>query len=96
MNPWNGIPDDAHQAGAHGQNDHQDEQSFASSSQQGGSSGVDQNVGQAQIAAFTLLKSLSPGYEPTIEQMDLVVELGLRVMRNQLTIYHLASLQSLP
>ena len=96
MNTWNDIRDDTHQAGAYGQNDHQDEKSFASSSQQGGSSGVDQNVGQAQIDASTFLISLSPGSEPTIEQMNIMIELGRRVMRNELSTYHLPSLGFLP
>ncbi len=79
---WNVIHDDTHQAGVYEKNGYRAEQPFCSLRQRG-SSRVDQDVGQAGIAASTFFQSLSPGYEPTSEQINLIVDLARKVMRNE-------------
>ena len=73
-------PDDTHRAGAYELTGNYGEWRTASSTQQGGSSGVNQDVGEDHIAASTFLQYLSPGIVPTVEQTSYILAKGRGVV----------------
>ena len=73
-------PDDTRQAGAYEQTCYYGERPTGSSRPQGGSSGVDQDIGEDHTAARSFLQSLFPEIVPTVEQINLVLYTVRRVL----------------